>query len=576
MAGEGTISVLNDEVLVVQNGDSMRESNAEVHEMTKETPSTTPQHHDCDVLVVGAGFSGITAIHRFRKLGLKVKCFESGGDFGGVWYWNRYPGARVDSECPFYQLNIPEVYKDWHFNQRFSDHRELREYMAHIDKVLGLRKDVTFDARVVEGTFDQDKSVWNIKTQQGHTATAKYLMLASGLLHRTYTPDFPGLEDYKGEVYHSGAWPEDFDPKGKKIGLIGAGATAVQITQELGKTADELTVLLRRPSYCFPMGQREWTAQEQRQWKTYYPALFKAGRDSAAGFPAERHPSGVHDVSEEVREAFWEDLWGRGSFNFALANYNNIVVDKKANRTAYDFWRRKVCERLIDSEKNKIMAPESPPYYFGTKRAPLEQDYYEVLNQRNVHIHNLSKVPLKSFHEKGLLMADDKLLEFDAVVLATGFDSYSGSLTQMGLKSKDGVALADMWKDGLNTYLGLTISGFPNMFMAYTPQAPTALSNGPTIIEAQVETIVDMVAKMEEEKVKSIEPQKGAEAEWKALCNTMLQYTLIPQTDSWWNGANIPGKKAESMIYPGGINMYEAQCRETMDGWKGFDVVTAA
>ena len=249
-------------------------------------------------------------------------------------------GARVDSECPFYQLNIPEVYKDWHFSKRFSDHRELREYVAHIDKVLGLRKDVTFNARVVEGTWDQENNVWNVKTQQGHTAKARYLMLASGLLHRTYTPDFPGLKDYKGEVYHSGAWPEDFDPKGKKIGLIGAGATAVQITQELGKTADELTVLLRRPSYCLPMKQRDWTAEEQRSWKSFYPALFKAGRDSRVGFPTQQQPKGVFDVPDAEREAFWEDIWERGAFNFGLNNYNNLLLDPKANRVGRPYYSK--------------------------------------------------------------------------------------------------------------------------------------------------------------------------------------------------------------------------------------------
>ena len=284
---------------------------------------------------VGAGFSGITAIHRFRKLGLKVKCFESGGDFGGVWYWNRYPGARVDSEAPFYQLNIPEVYRNWHFKKRFSDHRELREYMAHIDKTLDLRKDVTFNARVVDGSWDQSKSAWTVKTQQGHEAQAKYLMLATGLLHRTYTPDFPGLEDYKGEIYHSGAWPEDFDAKGKKIGLIGAGATAVQITQELGKTADELTIFLRRPSYCLAMGQRDWTEEEQRAWKTFYPALFKSGRDSYAGFPGARQECGIFDVPDEDREAWFEDIWKRGGFNYLLANYNNVTLDKEANKVRH-------------------------------------------------------------------------------------------------------------------------------------------------------------------------------------------------------------------------------------------------
>ncbi|OQO11674.1 hypothetical protein B0A48_03401 [Cryoendolithus antarcticus] len=531
--------------------------------------------HQCDVLVVGAGFSGITAIHRFRKLGLKVKCFEAGGDFGGVWYWNRYPGARVDSEAPFYQLNIPEVYRDFTFTQRFPGHVELRRYMAHIDNVLELRKDVTFDAQVISAVFDEAKGLWTVKTATGHEATCKYLMLASGLLHRKYTPDLPGLDRYKGKLVHSASYPEDLDCTGKKVGLVGAGATAVQITQELGKEAKELTVFLRRPSYCLPMGQRKMTEEEQTQWKSFYPSLFSSGRDSRVGFPADPKPQGALDVSAEERNAWFENTWKRGGFHYQLSAYSDTLINKESNRVVYDFWASKVRERLTDPKKQAIMAPKEPPYFFGTKRNPLENDYYEVLNQSNVQLVDLKASPLKTFEETGMRMEDGVLHDFDVVVLATGFDSFTGSLTTMGLKNTAGVDLKDLWKDGVHTFLGLTISGFPNMFMSYTPQAPTALSNGTTIIEAQVETIVDMVAKMERENVKSIEAKKDAEAQWKKALTDMANMTLLPYTSSWWDGSNIPGKKAEGMTYIGGINNYEKECRATMDGWKGFEVVAA-
>ncbi|KAI5361226.1 Putative flavin monooxygenase, FAD/NAD(P)-binding domain superfamily [Septoria linicola] len=569
------VPYLNDEVPVVQ-GSQPNGANPEVHELTKDASSAEVREDiHTDVIVIGAGFSGITAIDRLRKQGLTVKCFESGDSFGGVWYWNRYPGARVDSEMPFYQLNIPEVYKTWSFSERFPGHEELRKYIAHIDQTLDLSKDTYFNARVNEATRDETDNVWTIKTLQGHVAKAKYLILATGLLHRTYTPDFPGLDKYKGALHHSGAWPEDFDAAGKKIGLIGAGATAVQITQELGKKADELTVFLRRPSYNLPMGQRKLTEIEQTHLKMFYPTLFRAGRDSATGFPAERVPKGIFDVSDEEREAHFERTWNAGGFHFALSGYNDTVIDPKANEEQYKFWRKKVCQRLTDPEKQKIMAPEKKPYYMGTKRSPLEQDYYEVLNQSNVHIHDLGASPLKEFYEKGLITADGKEHEFDAVVLATGFDSFTGSLTKLGLKNKDGVDLKDLWSEGVSTYLGITISGFPNAFMAYTPQAPTALSNGPTIIEAQVEMIVDAITKLESEGVKTIEPKREAEMEWKAALDEMSKYTLFPFTDSWWNGSNIPGKKAENMNYIAGIDVYEKQCRATFDDWKGFEVIKA-
>ncbi|KJX92210.1 cyclopentanone 1,2-monooxygenase like protein [Zymoseptoria brevis] len=528
---------------------------------------------ESDVLVVGAGFSGITAIDRFRRKGMTVKCIESGDDFGGVWYWNRYPGARVDSEAPFYQLNIPEVVKTWNFSERFPDHRELRRYMAHIDKTLDLRKDTYFNARVNDCSWDEKSKRWTVKTLQGHTAKAKYLVLATGLLHQTYTPDFPGLKDYKGEVYHSGAWPENWSAKGKKVGLIGAGATAVQITQEIGKEADELTVFLRRPSYCLAMKQRDMTVAEQKQLKPFLQALFKAGRESRAGFPNAPFDVGVQDVSVKEREQSFNDAWEAGGFQFQLGTYNDVAINPESNKIIYDYWRKRVCERLTDPEKQKIMAPEKAPYYFGTKRNPLEQDYYEVLNQSNVHLHDLSAAALDTFTPTGLRTADGQSHNFDAVVLATGFDSFSGSLTRMGLKNSDGIDLKDIWNSGVRTYLGLTMAGFPNCFMAYSPQAPTALSNGPTIIEAQVESIVDMIVKLESEGATKIEAKRSAEEEWKSHLDGMLDHTLFPFTDSWWNGSNIPGKKKENMSYIGGIDNYEKEVRGAMDGWRGFEVV---
>lgn len=412
--------------------------------------------------------------------------------------------------------------------------------MAHIDKTLNLRKDTYFNARVCDARRDEASNQWTIKTEQGHVAKGKYLVLCSGLLHRTFTPDFPGLKDYKGEIYHSGAWPEDFNPKGKKIGLIGAGATAVQITQELGKQADELTVFLRRPSYCLRMGQRPLSTEEQDHLRIYYPTLFAAGRDSAAGFPSGPIAKPIVDVPEEERNTHLERMWQTGGFHFQLSAYNDTVITPEANKIVYDWWRAKVCARLTDPAKQKIMAPEKAPYYFATKRCPLEQDYYEVLNQPNVHLHDLAAAPLKTFTEKGMTMSDGKDYEFDAVVLATGFDSFTGSMTKMGLHNSAGIDIRDDWAGGVHTYLGITIAGYPNLFMAYTPQAPTALSNGPTIIEAQVETIVDFVAKLEKEGVRSLEAEQQAEEGWRELLDGMTKYTLFPFTDSWWNGSNIP------------------------------------
>jgi cation diffusion facilitator CzcD-associated flavoprotein CzcO len=369
----------------------------------------------------------VYAIYKLRQLGLNVKCFEAGSDLGGVWYWNRYPGARVDSEFPFYTLSIPEVYNTWTWSSRFPDHKELRRHFNHIDNVLGLRKDVQFDARVNGATWDNAEGKWTVKSEAGHTAKCKYLFLATGLLHRRHYPEFTGLESFEGSVYHSGYWPEDLSVKGKKVALIGAGATAVQITQEVAKEAEALTVFMRRPSYCIAMKQRDISKEEQMHLKSYYPAMLKSGRQSTAGFPVKRPDIAFWDTSPEERNAHWEENWSRGAFNFPMTNYKECAVDAKANLEAYNFWASKVRPRMKNAAKRELMAPTEPPYYFGTKRSPLERDYYEMLDQDHVDIVPMEKVPLKTFNKTGILMADDIQRDFDIVILATGFDSFSGS-----------------------------------------------------------------------------------------------------------------------------------------------------
>lgn len=449
-------------------------------------------------------------------------------------------------------------------------------YMAHVDKTLNLQKDVSFNTRVCECTWDKEAAQWNVVTEDGGKAKARWLILATGLLHRTHLPEWPGRGRYQGVIYHSGAWPEETSVKGKSVAIIGAGATSVQIVQELGKEASHLTMLMRRPSYCLPMGQRTWTEEEQIAWRAYYPALFAAGRNSAVGFPTLRHNVRAQDVSPEEREKYFESTWGAGGFQFLLRNYNNIALDKEANKIVYDFWKKKVQERLTDPAKQALMAPDEMPYYFSTKRTPLEHDYYDVLNQDNVDIVDLNKNPIDSFTESGLrLGSEDQDRKYDYIVCATGFDSFTGSLTNMGLKSKDGVDIKDVWSNGVRTYLGMMISGFPNAFMIYSPQAPTALSNGPTIIECQCDFVCDAIKNLSNEGARTIEPTQEAEDEWKFGMNAMVEHTLYPFTDSWWNTSNIPGKKAENQSYILGIDNYEKYCRGTMIGWKGFDIVGA-
>lgn len=382
---------------------------------------------NCDVLIVGAGFSGMYGLHRLRNLGLNVKVFEAGADFGGVWHWNRYPGARVDSEWPYYQLSLPEVWRDWNFTQRFPDHNEIRSYFLHADKVLDLRKDIEFEARVNSCVWNENTGRWTVSTEANHVATCKHLFLCTGLLHRRHYPDFPGIERYQGVIHHSGFWPEGLDVTGKKVAVIGAGATAIQIVQELAKVAAKLDNYLRRPSLCLPMAQRSITEAEQDGLKPYYGTLFEQGRKSAGGYPRYPPEASIYDVSDEERERYYEHLWKAGSFGFGASNYKEIWFDLKANRMAYDFWAKKTRARISDPRKRDLVAPLEPPYPILTKRCPLEQDYYEMLDRENVELINLNATPIKTFTEKGILTEDGVEREYDFVVLATGFESFTGS-----------------------------------------------------------------------------------------------------------------------------------------------------
>ena len=445
-------------------------------------------------------------------------------DFGGVWHYNRYPGARVDSETPFYQLNIPAVYRTFDFTQRFPDHRELRRYMKHIDSTLNLRKDVSFNSRVNSCTWDKNQSMWEVGTENGKRAQARWLILCTGLLHRRFVPEWDGAQEYKGILCHSTGWDENTSVKEKKVAVIGAGATSVQIVQELGKEADQLTVLMRRPSHCLPMAQRSWTKEEQKQLKAFYPTLFAGGRASMSGFPTVPNDKKILEVTPEEREAHMEDTWEAGGFHFLLRCYTDVMLDKNANKIVYDFWKKKVRERLTDPEKQKLMAPDEATYYLGTKRTPLEHDYYDVLNQSNVSIVDLNVHPIQHFTENGLnLGGEDAVREFDVIICATGFDSFTGSLTNMGLKNKNGVDIKDIWEDGVKTYLGMMVHGFPNAFIVYSPQAPTAFSNGPTILEAQMTFVCDTIMSLRAQGARTIEPTREAEEQWKAQMNAMVE-----------------------------------------------------
>lgn len=432
-----------------------------------------------DALVVGAGVGGIYSVWKLRQSGFSVRLFEGSSNFGGTWNHNAYPGARVDSEFPFYQLSIPEVYKTWNFSERFPGYKELRSYFEHVDKVLDIRKDTTFNAEVIEARFDDASSTWTVKTKQNHTAKCKYLILCTGSTYKRYYPEFPNMSSFKGDIHHSGLWPSDgLDLTGKKVGIIGQGATGVQVVQELSKVAGQTTVFLRTPNTAFPMKQRKLTVEEQNSWRPRYSIILRdTARKSYGGFPFDPPTSASYaDATPEEREELYERLYNQGGFAFVGAIWPDYMFNPAANRAAYDFWARKTRERISDPVKKDLLAPLDPIHPLVGKRPSLEQDYYECLDKDNVKVVDLNTSPIETFTSKGINTGGKQAEEhsFDAIVLATGFDNYTGAFSTMGIKDTNGVELKDRWRDGVRTYLGLTCTGFPNMWMVYGPQGKSA------------------------------------------------------------------------------------------------------
>ncbi|EFQ34605.1 HK97 family phage prohead protease [Colletotrichum graminicola M1.001] len=534
---------------------------------------------DVDVLIVGGGFGGVFMLKTLREMGLRAIIYEAGTNLGGTWRWNRYPGARVDSEVPEYEFSWPEAFKDWIWSTNYPDFQELRAYFDHVDKVLSISKDCSFETVVVGAQFQPDEGKWHIKTADGRLAKSKYFVVAAGFASKRYIPNWPGIESFRGIVHHSSFWPEEkVDVRGKRCAVIGTGASGVQIAQEWGQAVGqhgELKVFQRTPNLALPMGKRPLTPQEQNNGKSWYPRLFHLREKCFGGFVYGMIERGTFDDTPEEREAFYRSLWDRGGFRYWLGNYKDMLSNADANKKAYDFWSRNVRARIGDARKRDILAPtvDKMPHFFGVKRPCLEQNYYEQFNKSNVDVIDVSKNEISSFSETGIELKDGTHYEFDVVAIATGFDITTGGMTNMGLRSINNTNLQDEWKAAANTYLGTTISGYPNMFHLYGPHGPTLLSNGPTTVEVQGRWIADCIRKIEREHIKYINPTAEATKAWKQRINALSDATLFPTTRSTYMGGSVPGKAFEQVNFSGGVPQYADEIREKLDNWSGFDVV---
>jgi cyclohexanone monooxygenase len=536
-----------------------------------------PEHAELDALVVGAGFNGLYQLYRLRERGFTVRLLEAGSGLGGVWHWNCYPGARVDSHVPNYEFSIEAVWRDWTWTERFPGWEELRRYFDHVDATLDLGRDIRLNTRVASAEFDEDRRRWSIATDVGDEYEVRYFILCTGFASKPYLPDLPGLDRFAGECHHTARWPQNgVRMDGRRVGVIGTGASGVQIVQVASKVAEHLTLFQRTPVTALPMQQRRLDPDEQASAKRGYPDLFRTRNTPPGSFyDITRLDVSALDVSSEERRAVYEDAWQKGGFHFWVGTFNDILLDEAANRTAYEFWRDKTRARIDDPAVADVLGPMEPPYPFGTKRPSLEQDYYEAFNRDEVTVVDLRSTPFEEITETGVrTLADGGQVDhdIDLLVLATGFDANTGGLTAIDIRGADGRRLADRWSAGVETQLGVAVAGFPNMLFLYGPQSPTAFCNGPTCAELQGEWVVDCLEHLRDRGLTRIEATPAAGEAWTQHMAELAEGTLLPKAESWYMGANIPGKPRQ-LLHHLGVQEYLAHCRESAaEGYAGFEL----
>ncbi|KAJ5685095.1 hypothetical protein N7536_007714 [Penicillium majusculum] len=529
------------------------------------------QPEELDALIVGAGFSGCYILKKLRdELNLNVKIFEAGSSLGGTWYWNRYPGARVDCPVPGYELSAEGAWKNWTWKEKYPSWEELQEYFAHIDHEFSINKDCFFHHEVVSAQFLSKERKWAVTTQNGRVIFAKYLIPAIGFAAKQYVPDWKGLDTFRGKIYHSSTWPEGgVNVEGKNIAVIGTGSTGIQIGQQWAKEAAETFIFQRTPNTCLPMRQKKLDPAKQKVEDRL--TLFATSRTTFGGLPYNNVPRNASDDTPEQRQATYERLYEEGGLKLWNGSYKDLMIDHAANREVYDFWAKKTRARINDPELKDLLAPLEPLHAFGAKRPSLEQDYYEQFNKPHVHLVNIKNNPISELRPDGIVTADGKLHAVDIIAIATGFDSVTGGIKRMGIKDADGVELSKRWDEGIYTYLGLMVSRCPNMFLPYSAHSPSVFSNGPTSIEIQGSWIVDVIKQMESEGIQEIDVKKQAEQVWRDEILEVANMTLLPTTKSWYMGSNIPGKPIEPLFYVGGLPRYQEKCAEALaNNWEHF------
>jgi cyclohexanone monooxygenase len=534
-------------------------------------PVRTSEPVKFDAIIVGAGVGGLYAIYRLRKLGLRVRAFEAGTEVGGTWYWNRYPGCRCDVESMEYSYSFSdELQQEWHWPERYGTQPEILRYINHVADCFDLRRDIEFNTRVKEASFDGKTSTWTVKTDKGDTASASFCIMATGNLSTPRTPDYPGLESFKGKWYHTGLWPhEGVDFTGLRVGVIGTGSSGVQSIPIIAKQAKHLYVFQRTANFSLPARNGPMDSAKERAHKAQYPERRRAAFDTPFGIAGYPPPvKSALAATEEERRRAYEAKWAEGGSISFLYSFTDLLLEQESNQTAAEFVRQKIRATVRDPRTAELLCPNDHP--IGTKRLILDTDYYETYNRENVTLVDIRSKPIKEMAPSGLRTAHADYA-LDAIVFATGFDAMTGAMKEIDIHTDAGMSIRTKWEHGPRTYLGIMIAGFPNLFMITGPQSPGVKSQMILACEQHVDWIADCMQHLRNRGFSRIEAEEDAEDAWLQHNNEVADRTLYPLANSWYVGANIPGKPRVFMPYVGGVSAYKKKCDEVAArGYEGF------
>ena len=520
----------------------------------------TETHLDFDAIVIGAGVSGLYQLYRLRELGLRVRVFEAGTGVGGTWYWNRYPGARFDSESWTYGYSFSrELLKEWHWQEHFAPQPETERYLNHVADKFDLRRHIQFESRVASAHYQEETRSWDIALEDGRHYSTRFLLTAIGILSAPTMPNIPGVGTFKGEACHTHAWPKDgVDFAGKRVGIIGTGATAVQTIQEIAKTVGHLTVFQRTPNWCAPLHNGRISDAEMNDIRARYEEIFALCSTSPGCYIHAPDPRSTLEVTQEEREAFWEKLYAEPGFGIWMGNFSDMLTNREANALASDFIARKIRQRVKDPVVAEKLIPKN--HGLGTRRVPLETGYYEVYNRPSVELVDINETPIERVTPNGI-KTSDREHEFDIIIYATGFDAITGAFDRIDIRGADGARLKDLWQDGPQTYLGVLVEGFPNMLMVMGPHA--GLGNFTRTAEYSVEWVSDLIQFATERGLTRIEATATGVAEWTDHVLALGEGQLMNEIGSWMTGVNrnVEGKqKPRIMRYSGGHPAYREHC----------------